>query len=93
MQELEQRRAQLAQAESAEAAAQAQLAAVATRLGETRIDSPLDGVVLGRRLAPGALVGPPGGQAILTAARIDTLKVLVAVRKRDAAPGARSQKA
>lgn len=85
MQELEQSRAQLAQAESAEAAAQAQLSAAATRLGETRIDSPLDGVVLGRRLDPGALVGPTGGQAILTVARIDVLKVLVAVRERDAA--------
>lgn len=87
MQELEQSRTQLAQAESAEAAAQAQLAAVATRLGETRIDSPLDGVVLGRRLDPGALVGPTqsGAQAILTVARIDVLKVLIAVRERDAA--------
>jgi RND family efflux transporter MFP subunit len=87
MQELEQSRSALAQAESQEAAAQAQLAAVATRLGETRIDSPLDGVVLSRRLDPGALVGPMSGTngALLTVARIDTLKVLVAVREREAA--------
>src|SRR5690242_3904207 len=46
----------LASAEAQEAAAKAQIAAVATKLGETRIESPLTGVVLRRVLDPGALV-------------------------------------
>src|SRR5215468_498169 len=56
---------ELQQATTAAAAAQAFLASskssasgMAVRLGETRIDSPLDGVVTQRRLDPGALVGP-----------------------------------
>jgi len=93
MQELEQSRTQLLQAESAESAAQAQLSAVATRLGESRIDSPLDGVVLSRRLDAGALVGPTTGQVILTVARLDVLKVIVAVREREAARLAIDQEA
>ena len=61
------------------AAAQANLQAVATRLGETRIESPLDGVVSQRRLDPGALVGPSAGTgAILTVQRSDVLRVFVA---------------
>lgn len=84
MQEVEQSRTALSQAEAQEAAAQAQLAAIATRLGETRIDSPIDGVVMSRRLDPGALVGPSSA-SILTVARIDTLKVLMPVRERDSA--------
>lgn len=82
MQEVEQSRTALSQAEAQEAAAQAQLAAIATRLGETRIDSPIDGVVMSRRLDPGALVGP-SSPTLLSVARIDRLKVLMPVRERD----------
>lgn len=82
MQEVEQSRTALSQAEAQEATAQAQLAAIATRLGETRIDSPIDGVVMSRRLDPGALVGPSSA-SLLTVARIDRLKVLMPIRERD----------
>lgn len=85
MQEVEQSRSALSQAEAQEQSAQAQLSAIATRLGETRIDAPIDGVVLSRRLDPGALVGPTaGGGAVLTVGRVDVLKVIVPVRERDA---------
>lgn len=83
MQEVEQSRTAQSQAEAQEATAQAQLAAIATRLGETRIDSPIDGVVMSRRLDPGALVGPSTA-GIVTVARIDLLKVIMPVRERDA---------
>lgn len=83
--ELDQATSALASARAAEAAAKAQLGALGVRLGETRISSPLDGVVLARRLDPGALVGPPGGGAIVTVARTDVLRVFVTVGERDAA--------
>ena len=83
MQEVEQSRTALSQAEAQEATAQAQIAAIATRLGETRIDAPIDGVVMSRRLDPGALVGPSSG-GIVTVARIDVLKVIMPVREQDA---------
>jgi len=81
--EVDRARASLAGAEAAEAAARAQLAALGVRLGETRLESPLDGVVLQRRLDPGALVGPPGGGAIVTVARTDILRVFISVNERD----------
>jgi RND family efflux transporter MFP subunit len=82
-QELQQSAAALAAAEAQQESAQAQAAAFATRLGETRIESPLDGVVSQRRLDPGALVGPPGGGAILTVVRIETLRVFITVTERE----------
>lgn len=82
-QELQQAESQLTTAEAAQQAAQAQIAAVAVRLGETRIASPLTGVVVQRRLDPGTLVGPPGGGAIVTVARVDTLRVFVTVNERE----------
>jgi multidrug resistance efflux pump len=45
--------------------------------------SPIDGVVLQRRVDPGALVGPATG-AMLTVVRTDTLRVFVPVTERDA---------
>ena len=82
-QELQQAQAALATADAQEAAAKAQVGAFATRLGETRIESPLDGVVIVRRLDPGALVGPSAGTAILTVARVDVLRVFVTVNEHD----------
>jgi membrane fusion protein (multidrug efflux system) len=82
-QELQQSQAALATAEAQEAAAKAQVGAFATRLGETRIESPLDGVVTVRRLDPGALVGPTAGGTIITVARVDVLRVFVTVNERD----------
>lgn len=82
-QELSQSGTTLAQSEAAEAAARANLQALAVRLGETRMTAPLDGVVLQRRVDPGALVGPQTGP-VLTVGRIDVLRVFVAVRERDA---------
>jgi RND family efflux transporter MFP subunit len=83
-QELQQSSAALASAEAAQAAAKSQIAAIAVRLGETRIESPIDGVVSQRRLDPGALVGPPGGGAIVTVVRIDRLRAFITVNERDA---------
>jgi len=82
-QELQQAQSQFATAEAAQQAAQAQIAAVAVRLGETRIASPLTGVVVQRRLDPGTLVGPPGGGAIVTVARVDTLRVFITVNEHE----------
>jgi membrane fusion protein, multidrug efflux system len=82
-QELQQAQAALASAEAQEAAAKAQVAGYAVRLGETRIDSPLDGVVAARRLDPGALVGPGAAPSIMTVARVDVLRVFVTVTERD----------
>src|SRR5262249_52766837 len=64
----------LVSAQASEAAAKAQIAALATKLGETRIDSPLTGVVLKRVLDPGALVGTLAGATIVTVARTDVLR-------------------
>lgn len=75
--------AALAQAEASHAAAHANLAALATRLGETRLTSPLDGVVATRKLDPGALVGPATG-ALLTVVRTEVLRVFITATERDA---------
>jgi RND family efflux transporter MFP subunit len=85
-QELQQAQAALESSGAAEQAARAQIAAVATRLGETRILSPFDGYVLARKLDPGALVGQAGGNSgnILTIARIDELRIYVTVNEREA---------
>jgi membrane fusion protein, multidrug efflux system len=83
-QDLQQAATALASAEAAEAAANAQAGALGTRLGEMRITSPLNGVVVQRRLDPGALVGPPSGGAILSIARVDVLRVFIAVNERSA---------
>ena len=82
-QELQQAESQLTTAEAAQQAAQSQIAALAVRLGETRISSPLTGVVTQRRLDPGTLVGPPGGGAINTVARVATLRVFITVNERE----------
>ena len=81
-QELQQAEASLATSTAQEAAARAQLGVFAIRLGETRIESPLDGFVVQRRLDPGALVGPPGGGAIITVARTDVLRVFISVNEK-----------
>ena len=76
---------ELQNTQSAFAAAQANLQAISTRLGETRIESPIDGVVSQRRLDPGVLVGPNAGTgAILTVQRNDILRVFVPVNEKDA---------
>jgi RND family efflux transporter MFP subunit len=83
-QELQSAVAALASAEAMHAAAKASVGALATRLGEMRIDSPLDGVVSQRRLDPGPLVGPTSNAgSILTIDRIDELRVFVPVNERD----------
>jgi RND family efflux transporter MFP subunit len=84
-QELQQSTSALASAEAVEASARAQIAVLATRLGETRIQSPIDGVVSQRRLDPGSLVGPPGGGAIVTVVRMDRLRVFITANEREAA--------
>jgi len=83
-QELQQATTAAAASEANLASAKAQVGGIAVRLGETRIDSPLDGVVILRRLDPGALVGPTAGTgSILTVARIDILRVFIPVNERD----------
>lgn len=83
-QELQSSSAALASAQSAEASAQAQISGLAIRLGETRITSPITGYVSTRRLDPGALVGPPGGGAIVTVVRMDRLRVFLTLNEIDA---------
>lgn len=72
-----------ASSEAQLAAAQAQLGVYATRLGETRLEAPFDGVVVSRRLDPGALVGAGSG-AVLTIARVDVVRVFISVNERQA---------
>jgi len=84
-QEVQQSSAALASAEAQQAAAKAQIGALAVRIGETRIESPIDGLVSQRRLDPGALVGPPGGGAIITVVRVDRLRVFITANEKDAA--------
>lgn len=73
-------------AQAAYQSASANLAALGVRLGETKITSPLDGVVAVRRLDPGVLVGPNAGTGtILTVQRMDVLRVFVPVNERDVA--------
>lgn len=84
-QELQQAQSQYDASQASLQAAQAQVGAVATRLGETRIESPIDGVVAERRLDPGALVGGQGAaNVILTVVRTDVLRVFISVNERDA---------
>ncbi len=83
-QELQSAEAALARSEAEAASLRAQTAAVGTRLAETRIIAPIDGVVLSRRVDPGALVGPATGP-VLTVARVDTLRVFVPVTERESA--------
>ena len=65
--------------------AQANLSSMATKLGETRIESPIDGWVSDRMLDPGALVGQSGGGGtILVLVRIDTLRAFVNADERSA---------
>jgi membrane fusion protein (multidrug efflux system) len=76
---------ELQNTQAAFASAQANLQAISTRLGETRIESPIDGVVSQRRLDPGVLVGPNAGTGtILTLQRNDVLRVFVPVNEKDA---------
>jgi membrane fusion protein (multidrug efflux system) len=83
-QELQQSQTTLATAEAMLASAQSNVDALATRLGELRIESPLDGVVSARRLDPGALVGPTSGNsAVLTVQRVDVMRAFVPVNERD----------
>lgn len=73
-------------AQASAQAAEAQVGAIGIRLGETRIESPLDGVVVVRKLDPGALVGPQAGTgAIMTVARIDVLRAFITVSERELA--------
>lgn len=73
----------LAQAEANERASESRISALATRLGEMRIEAPLDGVVASRRLDPGALVGPGGAGPILTVVQTNVLRVFIAITERD----------
>ena len=85
-QELQSNVTAAAAAEASLAAAQANVSALAVRLGEMRIESPLDGVVSDRKLDPGPLVGPTTGTgAILTVERIDELRFFISVNEREVA--------
>jgi RND family efflux transporter MFP subunit len=84
-QELENSSSAVTSGEANEAAIKSQISAIATRLGETRITSPIDGYVWQRRLDPGALVGQAGASSgILTLVQIDSLRVFVSVNERQA---------
>jgi RND family efflux transporter MFP subunit len=85
-QDLQQEETTVQSTEAALAAAQANVGVLATRLGEMKIESPMDGFVSVRKVDPGALVGPssPNG-TILTIQRLDVLRVFVPVNERDVA--------
>ncbi|MFO0624402.1 MAG: efflux RND transporter periplasmic adaptor subunit [Polyangiales bacterium] len=83
-QELASARAALATAEAQGIALRAQALGAGARLADTRLVSPMDGVVLARRVDPGALVGPSTGP-VLTVVATDALRVFVPVTERDAA--------
>jgi RND family efflux transporter MFP subunit len=79
-QELEQSRTQAAQASALASSVRAQQQAVKTRLSETSLVAPFDGVVITRRLDPGAFVGPGSTSgAILTLVRTDKLRAVAAI--------------
>jgi RND family efflux transporter MFP subunit len=83
-QEFEQSATAVASTEAAESAAKAQLEALAVRLGETRINAPIDGFVASRRLDPGALVGPTANSgSIATIVRLDRLRAFINVNEKD----------
>ena len=83
-QELQQAETALASALAAAAAARSQVAALAVKLGESRITSPLDGVVSQRRLDPGVLVGPASNTgSILTIDQVDVLRLFVSANEGD----------
>jgi RND family efflux transporter MFP subunit len=83
-QELQQAQTALASAVAAAAAARSQAGAMAVKLGESRITSPLDGVVSQRRLDPGALVGPASNSgSILTVDQVDVLRLFVSANEGD----------
>ncbi len=73
-----------AAAEAQFGAAQSQLGALGVRLGETRLEAPYDGVVIARRLDPGALIGPATPPAI-TVAKIDVVRAFLAATEDQAA--------
>jgi RND family efflux transporter MFP subunit len=81
-QELEQAKTAVVASDAAESAAKAQLEALAVRLGETRIVSPIDGLVASRKLDPGALVGPTATGSIATVMRVDRLRAYITVVER-----------
>ena len=83
-QELQAVTSALTSAEAAETAAQSQIAGLATRLGETRILSPIAGFVSARRVDQGALVGPPGNSVVATVVRMDRLRVFITMNELDA---------
>ena len=85
-QDIQQEQSAVQSAEAALEAAQSNVGVLAVRLGETKINSPLDGYVSARRLDPGALVGPASGtSSILTIQRLDVVRVFVPVNERDVA--------
>lgn len=82
-QELQNAMTAAAASEAQLASSQAQLGAVATRIGETRLEAPFDGVVMSRRLDPGALVSA-GSSTVLTVAKLDVVRLFLAVNERQA---------
>lgn len=72
-----------AAAEASFGSSQSQLAALGVRLGETRLEAPYDGVVITRRLDPGALIGPATPPA-LTVARVDVVRAFLAATEAQA---------
>jgi membrane fusion protein (multidrug efflux system) len=83
-QELENTASAVSAGEANETALKAQISAIAVRLGETRITSPMDGYVWRRLLDPGALIGlTGGGGTILTVVQVDVVRVFINVGERD----------
>lgn len=67
-------------AKAAAAQAKAQLELAKVNLDETRIRAPMDGVVMERRVDPGAMVGPSA--AIVRIAQMNPLRLILAIPAR-----------
>ncbi len=83
-QEAQQTAAALASNEAQEAASRARIGVLAQRLGETKIEAPIDGQISMRWLDSGALVGPGGAGPIVTVVQSSALRVLISVNEREA---------
>ncbi len=76
-------RQKVGQAQSGVAGARAMLTAATANQGYSEIRSPFNGVVVARQIPPGTLVSP--GQAILTIAQIDPVRVQASLPQNDLA--------
>ncbi len=76
--------AQIGIVESSAKAAKAAVEPWRDMLAYLDVKAPFDGVITERHVHPGALVGPPGNQALVTLEQLSRLRLIVAVPEADA---------